>query len=92
MSCPAHGWINNQILTMAQIILSKKLIVSVSSYNTALRVKCEDLAQKWLDADESDLSQFKESDCSSLTSVQIIEFLAILLNHKVCTILNTDMD
>ena len=65
---------------------------SIYSYNTALRVKCEELAQKWIDADENDLSQFKESDCSSLTSVQIIEFLAILLNHKVCTKLNTEMD
>ena len=55
-------------------------------------MKCEDLAQKWIGADENDLSQFKESDCSSLTSVQIIEFLAILLNHKVCTIFNTEID
>ena len=81
------------IITKSNIIILLKIFfVSNLSYNTALRVKCEELAQKWIGADWNDLSQFKESDCSALTSVQIIEFLAILLNHKVCTILNIEMD
>ena len=66
-----------QIIEFLAILLNHKVLNST---------------QKWINADESDLSQFKESDCSALTSVQIIEFLAILLNHKVCTILNTEMD
>lgn len=51
-------------------------------YNTALRVKCEILAQKWLDADDSKMLEFSESDCLELSSPQVMEFLSVLLNHK----------
>lgn len=51
-------------------------------YDTTLRKKCEALAQKWVDADESNMSQFSESDYSDLTSPQVMEFLAILLSNK----------
>lgn len=50
-------------------------------YDTQLGVKCEALAQKWIEADEN-MSQFTASDCSDLTSPQVMEFLAVLLSHK----------
>ena len=48
-----------------------------------MRVKCEALAQRWLEADDSKTSEFAASDCLDLTSPQVVEFLSILLNHKV---------
>ena len=57
--------------------------IVIFSYNTAMRVECEALAQKWIEADDSKMPEFSESDCLDLTSPQVVEFLSILLNHKV---------
>ncbi|KAJ8411320.1 hypothetical protein AAFF_G00173260 [Aldrovandia affinis] len=51
-------------------------------YDTTLADACIALCQRWAKAKDSDLTQFSAGDLKALSSHQIIEFLALLLQEE----------
>ncbi|XP_061187938.1 leukotriene A-4 hydrolase-like isoform X2 [Saccostrea echinata] len=50
-------------------------------YDDSLEIPCKQLSQRWSSAGENELDQFKPNDLTSLTSVQVREFLALLVEE-----------
>lgn len=50
-------------------------------YDDSLAVPCKQLSQRWSTSGDNDLDQFAPSDLTSLTSVQVVEFLALLVEE-----------
>ncbi|XP_062597065.1 leukotriene A-4 hydrolase-like, partial [Saccostrea cucullata] len=53
----------------------------IPKYDDSLEVPCKQLSKKWSSAGENELDQFNPSDLTSLTSVQVREFLALLVEE-----------
>ncbi|XP_030641072.1 leukotriene A-4 hydrolase [Chanos chanos] len=51
-------------------------------YDTSMADACTALCQRWLKAKEGDLASFTQADVKQLSSHQIIEFLALLLQEE----------
>ncbi|XP_028307424.1 leukotriene A-4 hydrolase [Gouania willdenowi] len=51
-------------------------------YDTTMADACIALSQRWIRANDQDLSGFKESDVKTLSSHQLIEFLSLLLQEE----------
>ncbi|XP_062610760.1 leukotriene A-4 hydrolase-like isoform X1 [Saccostrea cucullata] len=53
----------------------------IPKYDDSLEVPCKQLSQRWSSASENELDQFNPGDLTSLTSVQVREFLALLVEE-----------
>eukprot|EP00105_Crassostrea_gigas_P000849 XP_011412804.2 PREDICTED: leukotriene A-4 hydrolase-like [Crassostrea gigas] len=53
----------------------------IPKYDDSLAVPCKQLCQRWSTSGDNDLDQFAPSDLTSLTSVQVVEFLALLVEQ-----------
>nr|XP_022300395.1 leukotriene A-4 hydrolase-like isoform X2 [Crassostrea virginica] len=53
----------------------------IPKYDDSLAVPCKQLCQRWSSAGDNELGQFDPNDLTSLTSVQVVEFLALLLEE-----------
>lgn len=51
-------------------------------YDTALEDACHHLCLKWIEANSSELDQFSAQDLSKMSSLQIQEFLTLLLENE----------
>lgn len=56
-------------------------LIILVRYDDSLAVPCKQLCQKWSTSGDNDLDQFTPSDLTSLTSVQVVEFLALLVEQ-----------
>lgn len=56
-------------------------LIILVRYDDSLAVPCKQLCQRWSTSGDNDLDQFAPSDLTSLTSVQVVEFLALLVEQ-----------